>query len=75
MTGDLPYSSNQSAIDERLVKFCNVFLGSLGIDVGQVGLGRFVSAFTRALSAAGLRLVAYRIEGEGPEGRTTIHGP
>ena len=69
-----PHTEGHPAIDDRLVTFCNVFLGALGIDVERVGgVDRFLAAFTKGLRISGLRVAAYKVETESPGGRST-HG-
>lgn len=68
MMPGLAHSDSQPPIDDRLVTFCNVLFGSLGLNVDSIGVDRFIRVFTRALAVSGLRLVRYRIEGAVPGG-------
>ena len=69
MIPELSHSDSQPPIDDRLVRFCNAFVASLELNIEQLGVDRFIRAVTSGLAVAGLRLVAYRIEGEGSGGR------
>ena len=69
MMPGISHSDSQPAIDDRLVRFCNAFASKLELDVEQLGVDQFIRAVTSGLAVAGLRLVAYRIEGEGSGGR------